>query len=160
MGGSKSRETVFAFLALPDAAAQHVSHELLAVADAEHGAISGKNLRIDLRTAWLVNAIGAAGDDDALTASQFGSRRFARLDVRVHAQIANLPGDEMAILAARVKDGDLWGIQPLASVADLCWMRSTINFFDLSSRACASGIASMALSTSGSVSIATFCDSS
>ncbi len=126
MNGSKSRESVLALFAFPDAAAQHVSHELLAVADAEHGAAGGENVRIDLGTAGLVDAVRAAGDDDSFAAGQLGGRCFAGLDVGVHAEIANLPGDEMTILSARIEDGDLWGIQPLASVADLseCARRS------------------------------------
>ncbi len=42
MSGVESREAVLAFFALADPAAQHIGHELLAVADAEHGAISAR----------------------------------------------------------------------------------------------------------------------
>ncbi len=62
----ESRKSVLAFVAFADAAAQHVRHELLAIADAEHGATGGENGRIDLRTARFVDAVGTAGDDDAL----------------------------------------------------------------------------------------------
>jgi hypothetical protein len=114
----ESRETVLALFALADATAQDVRHKLLAVADAEDGAIGGENLRIDLRAARLVNAVRAARDDDALAAGQLGRGSFAGLNVGVDAQIADLPSDQVTILPARVEDGDLWLAQ-ISSVTDL-----------------------------------------
>ena len=43
-----------------------------------------------------------------LRAAQFGGRRLAGPHFGVHAQIANLTGDQMAILPARIQHCDLW----------------------------------------------------
>ena len=37
-----------------------------------------------------------------------GRGGFAGRDFGVDSQIANLAGDQMAVLSARVEDGDLW----------------------------------------------------
>ena len=52
-------------LALPHCAAQQVRHELLAVADAEHGLAAVEDCGIDGGAARVVDAGWAAGDDDA-----------------------------------------------------------------------------------------------
>ncbi len=46
-----------------------------------------------------------------LRPGQLRGGRFTGFHVGIHAQIANLPRDEMAVLAARVEDGDLWCVQ-------------------------------------------------
>ena len=107
----KARESVFALFAFPDTTFQDMRHQLLAVADTKHGSAGSENSWIDLRAARFVNAIGTAGDDNALTACQLGSGSFAWFYVGVHAKIANLPGDEMTILAACIQDGNLWRVQ-------------------------------------------------
>src|ERR1700685_3113635 len=112
----ESGEAILALLTFANVATQHMGHELLTIANAEHGAAGGENLRIDLRAAGFVNAIRAAGDDDALAARQIRIRWFAGLNIGMHAQIANLPGDQMAVLAARVEDGNLWRAQTFANV--------------------------------------------
>ena len=80
-----------------------------------------KKSRIDRGTPGIVNAARAARDDDALTAGKLSGGRFARGDLRVNAEIANLARDQMAILSPCVEDGDLWvqigcfnGLDPVA----------------------------------------------
>ena len=114
--GLESGESILALLTLADAPAQHVGHQLLSIADAEHRATGGENLRIDLRAAGFVNAVRTPGDDNALPAGQLGSGRFAGLNIGIHAEVANLPGDQMTVLAARVEDGNLWCAQTFANV--------------------------------------------
>ena len=103
----EQRQSVLAFIALADAPAQLVGHKLLAVANAQHRALGGKNGRIDARTAGLVDAVRASRNNEAAPAAQLSRGRLAGANVGVHAQIANFPGDEMTILTARVEHGDL-----------------------------------------------------
>src|SRR5208337_1719348 len=123
MRSMESSGSILALLALADVAAQYVGHELLSVADAEHGATGGENLRIDLRAAGFVDAVGAARDNEAFPARQLRGRRFAGLNIGIDAQIANFPGDQMAVLPARVEDGDLWCAQTLATASSRSRLR-------------------------------------
>ena len=102
-------ESVFAFVTFFDGAAQQMSHELLAVADAEDRGAGGEQRGIDGRAAGVVDAGRAAGDDDAFTASQGGRGGFAGGHFGVDAEFADLAGDEMTVLSSGVEDGDLGG---------------------------------------------------
>src|ERR1700686_2915473 len=86
-------------------------HELLPIADAEYGNALGKDSWIDRRAACLIDAVRSAGNDETLPATEFASRSLARPHFRRDTKVADLSGDEMAILAARVQDGDLRCIQ-------------------------------------------------
>ena len=88
-------QAVLAFVALADLAAQQVRHQLLAVADAEDGGPAAKDRGIHCGAAGLVNAGGAAGDDDPSAARSSG-RSFAWQDLGVDAEFANLAGDQMS----------------------------------------------------------------
>ena len=95
-------------IALADLAAQQVRHELLAVADAEHRHAEREDGGIHRgaargRRRWT----GSAGDDDALGSGEFGGRRLAGADLGIDAEVADLAGDQMAILAPGVEDDDL-----------------------------------------------------
>jgi hypothetical protein len=59
-----------------------MSDELLAVADAENRYPSAQNRGVDGRAGGVVNAAGAAGDDDASGVAQIFKRRFARKNRR------------------------------------------------------------------------------
>ena len=63
--------------------------------------------RIDGGAAGIVDAGGAAGNDDAFAARQLGGGSFAGSDFGVDAQIAHLSGDQMAVLSAGVKNRNL-----------------------------------------------------
>ena len=93
--------------------AEQMRHELLAVADSEHRGWLRENGRIDCRAAGRVNAVGAAGDDHAFAALEFGGGRFTGANLGEYTEIANLAGDQMTILSARIKYGDLGLIQLL-----------------------------------------------
>ena len=82
-------QAILALVALAHVAAQIVRHELLAVTDAEHGAVGRKNRRIDAGAVAFVNAIRAAGNDQPGAAAQFGRGRVAGRERR-----RTLPGRE------------------------------------------------------------------
>ena len=101
------RNAIFAALAFLDFPAEVMSEKLVAVADAEHGWAGAEQVRINIRTAGFVNAGRPAGDDNAFARPQHGSGCIAWLDVRIDAQLANAPGDQVRILTACIQDGDL-----------------------------------------------------
>jgi hypothetical protein len=68
-----------------------------------------ENCRIHGGTARVVNACGAAGDNQPFSGGNFGRGDFAGADFGVDAQLADLTRDEMAVLAARIEDDDLGG---------------------------------------------------
>ncbi len=166
-------QAVFALFALAHLAAQQVSHELLAVADAQHGRTQGKNSRIYRGAARIVYARRPARDDDALGRAKLRGRRFAGAHLGVHAQLAHLARDEVTVLAPGIQDHNLrLGIQipMVAPPVSLLRLRSrmsayrcaaacgsdvmrcaTIRLADCS-RLSALGRASIAFATSGSSS--------
>src|SRR5271170_3277929 len=119
-------QTVLALVALSHVTAQIVGHELLSITNAEHGARRIENRGINVGAVTFIDAVGPARDDQAGAAAQFGRRSIARADFRVHTQIANLSGDEMTVLAARVEDGDLWS----RLVLQILWPRVAIGSHD------------------------------
>ena len=100
-------QTVFAALARPHRAAQQVGHQLLPVADAEHGNSGSEDGRIYRRRARLQHARRAARNDDALGEFQLGSRGFAGAHLGVHAQFPHLARFQVAVLAAGVENDNL-----------------------------------------------------
>jgi len=84
-----------------------LGHELMAVADAQHGDAQGIDAGVDGGRGGLGDAGRAARDDDAARGGQLAGRPVDVGHDRVHAQLANTPGDQMAILPARVEDDDL-----------------------------------------------------
>ena len=94
-----------------DLAPQRLHGDLHAVADPEDRDAEIEDRGVDRRGALLVDAGGAAGEDDAA--------RFFRQDLRggdvegndlaVDVALANAPRDELAILGAEVEDEDGFG---------------------------------------------------
>src|SRR5258706_15199186 len=82
-------------------------HELMAVADAQHGHAQGVDAWIDGGGGRLGDTGGTARDDDAARPGELARRLVDVGDDRVHAQLANAAGDEVAVLPARVEDDDL-----------------------------------------------------
>src|SRR5579862_2827436 len=74
---------------------------------------------VDGGTAGIVNAGGTAGNDHAFTAAQLGGANFTGGDLGVDAQIADAAGDQVAILPARVKHGDLRSQMNFTGLLDL-----------------------------------------
>lgn len=81
--------------------------QLLAVADAEYGNSRAQNRRLDSRAGVVVNAAGAARDDNASRGPQRFKGCFAGKYFRRYAEIAYLAGDKVAVLAAGVQYCDL-----------------------------------------------------
>src|SRR5262249_22511870 len=95
-----------------DGAAEQVSHELFAVADAQHRRTEVEDLRIYSGTAGIVDAARAARDDDAPNAREIRGRRLAGAHLRVHAEVADPTGNQVTILASGVQNCYLrFGVQ-------------------------------------------------
>ena len=65
-------------------------HQLQAVADAQHGGAAVENFGIDCRTAAVVNARRAAGDDQTFAAGEFGGGSLAGAHFGIDAEFADL----------------------------------------------------------------------
>ena len=89
-----------------DLAAEGVSYELAAVADAEYGYAELEYLGVDLGGGLLIHAVGAAGEDyaDRLLRFYLLERGGVRLYLAIHAAFTHAPCDKLIILTAEVKD--------------------------------------------------------
>ena len=90
-------------------ASQLVHHRLHAVADAEHWDVSARRPnRGSERGIFFVDAGRPTGEDDALRvdALHLLPRVGGVGDLRVDLQLADAPGDEVAVLGAEIDDGD------------------------------------------------------
>ena len=86
-------------------AAQKVRHELRAVADAQHGHAQRKDLRRIFRGCFLIDAVGAAGENNAdipLIPNGFNGSGEG-LYLGIYAQIAHSSGDELVVLPSEIK---------------------------------------------------------
>jgi hypothetical protein len=77
-------------------------HQLLAVTDAEDRSAGRQERGIDGRAARVIDAGGTAGDDDAAATGQLRCGRIAGANLGINAEVTNLAGDEVAVLAAGV----------------------------------------------------------
>jgi len=93
-----------------DLAAQQLGHELEAVADAKHGDAELEDLGIDHWGAGLLDAVGAAGEDDSLgpEGADLLERHRAGVDLAVDVQLPDPAGDELRVLRPEVEDQDLF----------------------------------------------------
>ena len=105
------RFAVLASLRRHDVAAEEVPHRLHAVADAEHGHAGVEERLRGERRAVLVDARGAAREDDALVAvrEDLLERVGAGEDLGVHGHLPDPAGDQLRVLAPEVQDRDLVG---------------------------------------------------
>ena len=89
-----------------DLSAEVVRHELAAVAYAEHGNAQLEYLRIHLRRAGSVNALRAAGEDnaDGVVCFYFVYRHAVGLYLAVDIAFTDSACDELVILAAEVQN--------------------------------------------------------
>ena len=92
--------------AVSDCAAEVVRHELAAVAHAEHGNAKLECLCIYLRRAGSVNALRAAGEDnaDGVVCLDFVYRHAVRLYLAVDIAFPDAAGNQLVILAAEVQN--------------------------------------------------------
>ena len=103
----KRRQAVFALDALADLSAEQVRHQLLPVADAEHRDAQREDGGVHGGALGVVDAARSAGDDEALGSGEFRRRRLAGANLRVHAEVADLPGNQVAILPPGIEDDNL-----------------------------------------------------
>lgn len=94
-----------------DAAACHPGSQLAAVADAEDGNAQLQHLGIIMGRGHIIDAVGAAGKDDALVAPGLDLLRgngVVLLDLRIHVQVTNPAGNQLIVLAAKIQDEDFF----------------------------------------------------
>src|ERR1700730_15208526 len=100
-------ETVLALLSGPHVATEKARNELLAVADSENGLGTVENPGVDAGASRIVYAGGAAGNDEPLAACELSSGSVTWPDLGVNAELTYLAGDQVAVLTARIENGDL-----------------------------------------------------
>ena len=93
-----------------DGSAHQLGHELQPVADAEDRHAQLEDLRIDHRRAGLLDAVGAAGEDDALgpEGADLLERHRAGMELAIDVQLADPAGDQLRVLRPEVEDQDLF----------------------------------------------------
>jgi hypothetical protein len=119
----KDAMAVFAMRAAGDVAAEHLAHELHAVADAEDGQAHLEHAGVRVRRSLGLHAVGAAGEDDPDDAvGAEGLRRDAeRIDAGVDVALTDAARDDLGQLRTEIENGDglgghggkVWGIQNL-----------------------------------------------
>ena len=90
-----------------DGAAGHPGGELAAVANAQNGNAQLQNLRVIVGRGQIIDAIGAAGKDNALIAPVLdflGGDRIVLFDLRIDVEIPDTAGDQLVILSAKVQN--------------------------------------------------------
>ena len=90
---------------LADLAAQHVHHQLAAVADAQDRHTPGVDLGVDGRRIRQIGAVGAAGEDDAhgVLGLDLGQVGTVRIDLAIDVTFTDAAGDQLVILAAEIQ---------------------------------------------------------
>jgi hypothetical protein len=115
--------TVFAVRAAGDVAAEHLAHQLDAVADTEDRETHLEDARVRMGRALRLHAVGATGEDDAHDAvgAQGLGRDAEGIDARVDVALTDAARDDLGQLRAEIEDGDglgghdgkVWGVQNL-----------------------------------------------
>ena len=88
--------------------AEILRHELAAIANAEDGDAEPKDLRIDLRRAFGVYALRAAGEDDAdgVKGADLIHGHGVRLDFAIDIALAHAARNKLVILSSKIEDDD------------------------------------------------------
>ena len=91
-----------------DMTAQQVHHQLAAVADAQHRHAPAENLGVDGGRVLQINAVGAAGEDDALGILGLDDRKigFIGIDLAVDIIFSDAAGNQLIVLSAKVQHDD------------------------------------------------------
>jgi len=108
MGQDEIALAVFAMVRGDNLSAEHLGHQLGAIADAEHRYAKLKDFRITARSVFGSDAGGASGEDNALViASPDAVHRDAvGQDFAVDVVFAHAAGDQLVVLTAEIKDED------------------------------------------------------
>ena len=101
-------KAVFSFGGAGNGPSQYVNHVLQTVADPQNGYAEIEDGGIDFRAARLIDAGGAAGQDDTLGIQ--GLDLFAgdrgRFDLAVHPALPHASGNELIELGTEINDQD------------------------------------------------------
>ena len=91
-----------------DMTAQQVHHQLAAVADAQHRHAPAEDLGVDGGRVLQINAVGAAGEDDALGILGLDDRKigFIGIDLAVDIIFSDAAGNQLIVLSAKVQHDD------------------------------------------------------
>jgi len=92
-----------------DLAAKVMRHQHQAVTNSQHGNAQRKNLWIDLRGAFVINAGWPSGKNDPvrLQRSDFAGWRVEANNFRIHLTLADSPGDDLRVLRPEIEDENL-----------------------------------------------------
>ena len=87
---------------------QQVHHQLAAVADAQYGHAPAEDLGVDGGRVLQINAVGAAGEDDALGILGLDDRKigFIGIDLAVDIIFSDAAGNQLIVLSAKVQHDD------------------------------------------------------
>ena len=101
---------VLAGVGMFDRAAEYVVEKLHTITDTQHRHAEGEDLLVKTRRALFINAVGAAGEDDAAQAfiRPGGHGSGVVEDLTVYTGLAHAAGDELVVLAAKVQYDDLF----------------------------------------------------
>ena len=110
-GLARARErggTVLALVGVRDVAAELDRHDLLAVAEAQHGDAHVEDPLVHVGGVVGVHGGGTAREDDRGGAhrGELVGADVTRDDLGVHVQVADATRDELAVLGAKVEDDD------------------------------------------------------
>ena len=96
---------VLALRGFADLAAQHVHHQLAAVADTQDRHAPSVDLGVDGRRIRQVGTVGAAGKDDALgvLGLDLGQVGAVRIDLAINVTFTDAAGNQLVILAAEIQ---------------------------------------------------------
>ena len=113
------RLAILAFRSFGDLAAQHMHHELAAVADAKNRHTPSINFRVNGRRIGQIGAVGAAREDNTLGifGFDFGEVRAVRIDLAVNVALTHAARNQLIVLAAEVKNNNgflLHGVTPFS----------------------------------------------
>ncbi len=99
---------VLALRCAADVTAQQMHHQLAAVADAQHRHAPVEDLGVDRGGILQIDAVGAAGEDDALGVLRLDDRQigFIGIDFTVDIVLADAARDQLIVLAAKVQHDD------------------------------------------------------
>ena len=91
-----------------DMTAQQVHHQLAAVADAQHRHAPAEDLGVDGGRILQINAVGAAGEDNALGILGLDDRKigFIGIDLAVDIIFSDAAGNQLIVLSAKVQHDD------------------------------------------------------
>ena len=108
-----------------DMTAQQVHHQLAAVADSQHRDAPVEDLGVDGGRIFQIDAVGAAGEDDALGVLRLDDRQvsFVGIDFTVDIVLADTARDQLIVLAAEIQHDDSFMLHDVLLPFSRCFYR-------------------------------------